>query len=141
MYTIKMPHAVGRVKNIKDATIVRWLKKQGDRVENGQALCQVQTWQGMVELKSDQSGVLDKIICPEGTSVSADQPIAQLAEANQAAAAGPVTPILMPQMGNTMEEGMIVRWCVQPGARINTGDIIFEVVNNDLNISSYFVKY
>ncbi len=32
--------------------------------------------------------------------------------------------ILLPQWGMGMEEGMIIEWTVQPGDRVNHGDII-----------------
>ena len=38
-----------------------------------------------------------------------------------------VTPVLMPKAGQSMEEGVIVTWRVQPGAQIKKGDIIFEI--------------
>ena len=51
-----------------------------------------------------------------------------------AAPGGAVTPVLMPQAGNTMEEGTIVKWCVGPGDRIAEGDIIFEVETDKATI-------
>ncbi len=38
-----------------------------------------------------------------------------------------VTPVLMPQAGQSMEEGTIVKWRIKEGDRIKKGDIIFEV--------------
>lgn len=38
-----------------------------------------------------------------------------------------VIPVLMPQVGNTMEEGTILEWFVSPGESIAPGDVIFEV--------------
>ena len=38
-----------------------------------------------------------------------------------------VKPILMPQAGNTMEEGTILSWRVREGDMLNIGDIILEV--------------
>ncbi|MFW6132378.1 MAG: 2-oxo acid dehydrogenase subunit E2 [Planctomycetota bacterium] len=43
------------------------------------------------------------------------------------AAAGNVTPVLMPQVGNTMEEGTIVAWRVAEGDTIEQGQVIFDV--------------
>lgn len=37
------------------------------------------------------------------------------------------TPILMPQAGNSMEEGTILAWRVKPGDAIKPGDVLFEV--------------
>ncbi len=44
-----------------------------------------------------------------------------------AAPGGPVVPILMPQAGQSMEEGTIVAWRVQPGDAVAVGQIIFDV--------------
>lgn len=38
-----------------------------------------------------------------------------------------VTPVLMPQAGQSMEEGVIVQWHVKPGDQIKEGDVIFEI--------------
>ncbi|MFH0938306.1 MAG: 2-oxo acid dehydrogenase subunit E2 [Planctomycetota bacterium] len=40
---------------------------------------------------------------------------------------GPVIPVLMPQVGQSMEEGTILKWCVQLGETIKQGQIIFDV--------------
>jgi pyruvate dehydrogenase E2 component (dihydrolipoamide acetyltransferase) len=40
---------------------------------------------------------------------------------------GPVVPVLMPQAGQSMEEGSIVRWLVAEGDTVAKGDILFEV--------------
>ncbi|HEY0866397.1 MAG TPA: dihydrolipoamide acetyltransferase family protein, partial [Fimbriimonas sp.] len=44
------------------------------------------------------------------------------------------TPILMPQLGNTMEEGTIVKWLVKEGDRVKAGDILFEVETDKATI-------
>jgi len=38
-----------------------------------------------------------------------------------------VIPILMPEAGNTMEEGTVLSWNVQPGDRVSVGDILCEI--------------
>jgi len=43
-------------------------------------------------------------------------------------------PILMPQVGLSMEEGTMVEWRVQPGDRIEVGQIIFEVETDKATI-------
>ncbi len=50
------------------------------------------------------------------------------------AAGGPVTPVLMPKAGQSMEEGTIVSWKVKPGDRVNQGDILFEVETDKANV-------
>lgn len=44
-----------------------------------------------------------------------------------AAPSAPVIPILMPQAGNSMEEGTIITWNVKVGDIVATGDILVEI--------------
>lgn len=37
------------------------------------------------------------------------------------------TPILLPQAGNSMEEGTILAWRVKPGDRVKAGDVLFDL--------------
>lgn len=41
--------------------------------------------------------------------------------------AGKVIPVLMPQAGQTMEEGTLLAWKVKEGDRISVGQVIFEI--------------
>jgi pyruvate dehydrogenase E2 component (dihydrolipoamide acetyltransferase) len=64
----------------------------------------------------------------EGAKGEAATEAAPAAPAEASApSAGAVTPIVMPQVGNTMEEGTIVAWRVKEGDSISVGDIIFDV--------------
>lgn len=56
------------------------------------------------------------------------------------------TPILMPQLGNTMEEGTIVKWLVKEGDAIKPGDVLYEVetdkatIEVESEVDGYLVK-
>lgn len=64
----------------------------------------------------------------ERSAASAEPPAqGDAPAAAPAAPSGDVTPVLMPQVGQSMEEGTIVSWRVKPGDSISEGDIIFEV--------------
>lgn len=45
-----------------------------------------------------------------------------------------VTPILLPQAGNTMEEGTILEWRVSPGDRVRPGQVLFELETDKATI-------
>jgi pyruvate dehydrogenase E2 component (dihydrolipoamide acetyltransferase) len=51
-----------------------------------------------------------------------------------AASSGSVTPILMPQAGQSMEEGTILSWKVKEGDRIEVGQIIMEIETDKANM-------
>jgi pyruvate dehydrogenase E2 component (dihydrolipoamide acetyltransferase) len=52
---------------------------------------------------------------------------AKVSSSKPTAPAGPVIPVLMPQAGQSMEEGTLVKWHVKAGDRIKKGQIIFEI--------------
>ncbi len=47
---------------------------------------------------------------------------------------GNVVPVLLPQAGNSMEEGTIVKWHVQPGDTVAAGQILFELETDKATI-------
>jgi pyruvate dehydrogenase E2 component (dihydrolipoamide acetyltransferase) len=62
---------------MEEGTILRWLKRQAERVELGDELVEVETDKATVTVESPACGVLD-ILTPEGTTVSVGAPIARL---------------------------------------------------------------
>ena len=51
---------------METGTIAKWLKKEGDRIENGDVLCEVETDKATMEYESTMEGTLLKILVPEG---------------------------------------------------------------------------
>ncbi len=54
---------------MQDGTIVRWLKKEGDPIREGEPLVELETAKLETELESTASGVVAHILVPEGTTV------------------------------------------------------------------------
>jgi len=54
---------------MQDATIVRWLKQEGDPVQEGEPLVELETAKIATELESTASGVVAHILVPEGAIV------------------------------------------------------------------------
>ncbi|CAL7945497.1 unnamed protein product [Xylocopa violacea] len=52
---------------MESGTIVKWLKKEGEKVEAGDALADIQTDKAVVTMEVDEESILAKIIVPEGT--------------------------------------------------------------------------
>lgn len=150
MPTVKLPQ-VG--KNGESATVRRWRKRDGERVAPGDILLEVETEAGVAEIESPAAGVLRHAVA-EGKTIVPGTPLASVSdsgtEANPAmsdakpispttstasapaksgrpAPSGTVIPILMPQAGQSMEEGTLVKWRVAVGTAIKKGDIIFEI--------------
>ncbi len=147
---ILMPQAG---QSMEEGTILSWKIKEGDRIEVGQIIMEIETDKATMEVEAVNAGRVAKIVAQAGTVVPVKVPIAYLAEegvnidaqgssepasasqvsapaASKAAAvvsAEGITPVLMPQAGQSMEEGTIVSWKVKEGDRIEVGQIIMEI--------------
>ncbi|KAM6160359.1 pyruvate dehydrogenase protein X component, mitochondrial [Erethizon dorsatum] len=52
---------------MEEGNIVKWLKKEGDAVSSGDALCEIETDKAVVTLDASDDGILAKIVVEEGT--------------------------------------------------------------------------
>lgn len=79
-------------ESIVDATIASWLKKEGDQVQRGDTLVELETDKVNVEVSAEQDGVLQKIVKQEGDVVSVGEVIALIGEGTAAATNGATAP-------------------------------------------------
>ena len=49
--------------------IAKWLKSEGDKVEKGEVIAEIETGKVLIELESPASGILRKILVPQGVEV------------------------------------------------------------------------
>jgi len=73
---------------MSEGTLARWLKKEGERVEPGEVIAEIETDKATMEFETADEGVLAKILVPEGTEgVKVGEPIAILLEEGEDASA------------------------------------------------------
>jgi len=65
--------------DMQEGTILRWLKKEGEAVERGEIIAEIETDKANVEIEAYDSGVLRRILLAEGTTVPVGQVIAVIA--------------------------------------------------------------
>jgi len=66
---------------MEEGTLARWLKKEGDTVEAGDVLAEIETDKATMEYEAVDEGRIGKILVPDGTEgVKVNQPIAILLE-------------------------------------------------------------
>ena len=134
------------------ATVVRWLKQPGEAFAAGDALVELEVEDALVHLEALQSGTLGQVLAQPRQTVGVGAELAQVEgisapapqsrpettvtqqPADTAATPGNVTPILMPQAGNTMEEGMVLSWKVTQGDQIEVGQVICEIETDKATI-------
>lgn len=68
---------------MEEGTIVKWFKKEGEPVAAGEVFLEVMTDKVNMEVEAPASGVLRKIIAPEGAVIPVNQPVAIIAEADE----------------------------------------------------------
>src|SRR5579859_866757 len=65
-------------ESIVEATIASWLKHEGDRVSQGEAVAELETDKVNIEVTADQDGILQKIMKQEGETVTVDEVIGMI---------------------------------------------------------------
>jgi 2-oxoglutarate dehydrogenase E2 component (dihydrolipoamide succinyltransferase) len=78
-------------ESIVEATVASWLKREGDAVNSGDVLAELETDKVNVEVSAEQSGVLQKIVKQAGDEVSVGEVIGLLGEASEAKGAAEAT--------------------------------------------------
>jgi len=82
MTSITMPQ-LG--ETIVEGTILRWFKKEGDRVERDEPLFEISTDKVDTEVPSPSAGVLRRILVQEGETVKVGAPLAEIEDEGAAA--------------------------------------------------------
>ncbi|MEW6567133.1 MAG: biotin/lipoyl-containing protein [Chloroflexota bacterium] len=70
--------------DMAEGKLIRWLKAEGEAVEKGQVLAEIETDKATVEVEAPASGLVRRQLVSEGTSVPVGTPIAILGTADEA---------------------------------------------------------
>ncbi len=144
-YQFKLPD-IG--EGIAEGEIVKWFVKPGDTIKEDDTLLEVQNDKSVEEIPSPVTGTVKNVLVPEGTVAQVgdvlveidapgfegnDAPTAAPAaeapkvEATPAASGGGVFQFKLPDIGEGIAEGEIVKWFVKAGDTINEDDTLLEV--------------
>src|ERR1043166_6504056 len=77
-------------ESVAEATILKWLKKEGDRVEADEAVLEIATDKVDTEVSSTASGTIEKCLYPEGAVVKVGEVIATIATEKEASSSAPL---------------------------------------------------
>lgn len=76
-------------ESVAEATIIKWLKSEGDRVEADEPIVEIATDKVDSEVPAPEAGILLKRLVNDGDVVKVGQPIAQIGKAGGAVASAP----------------------------------------------------
>ncbi len=140
-----------------EGTIIKWLKKEGETVNEGEPLFEMETDKLTITIDSTATGTLLKIVRGEGELVPITETIAIVGQPGEKvdvpveapaapAVAEPAAPamdlssvnasaIIMPKQGLQMTEGTIIKWLKKEGEAVNEGEPLFEMETDKLTIT------
>ena len=99
-------------ESVSEATLISWYKKPGERVKQDEKLADIETDKVILDIPAPVSGVLIKIIVPEGTTIEAETVIGLIEEGNIAAMDTPHTdqnPVTIPASAKSIALSPAVR--------------------------------
>lgn len=141
-------------ETMEEGRIVSWVVKPGENFRRGDILLEIETDKTVVEYPALLDGRLEEVLAGEGDTIPVGGPLARLNIAkdaewsdamaqeprgeNAAAATPPsrVMDLAMPRLGETMEEGRIVRWLKKVGDTFRRGEAIIDI-ETDKTVAEY----
>ncbi|WP_112180719.1 dihydrolipoyllysine-residue acetyltransferase [Paraliobacillus zengyii] len=147
-YEFKLPD-IG--EGIHEGEIVKWFVKAGDELKEDDVLCEVQNDKAVVEIPSPVEGTVKEVHFDEGTVATVGQTIITIdaegyedqggneeaEEATKETQSESTTSgdkgayeFKLPDIGEGIHEGEIVKWFVKAGDELKEDDVLCEVQND-----------
>ena len=74
---------------MEEGTLGRWLKHEGESIEKGEVIAEIQTDKANMELEAFQGGVLQRILVQEGETVAIGETIAVIGDGSEPSGEAP----------------------------------------------------
>src|SRR5690349_8115583 len=124
--------------SVSEGTILEWHKQEGDAVSQDETLVEISTDKVDAEVPAPASGTVVKVHASEGDTVTVGAVLAEIAVGDGPSepdtnGAGPTAEtaeavdIVMPAMGESVTEGVILEWRKQPGDAVAQDETIVEI--------------
>jgi 2-oxoglutarate dehydrogenase E1 component len=123
--------------SVAEGTILEWHKNEGDSVEADETLVEISTDKVDAEVPAGVSGTVVKILAAEGDTVTVGSVLAEIAPTNGAAPGdgnggapagkAQTLEIVMPQMGESVTEGVVLEWHKAAGDAIAADETLVEI--------------
>src|SRR3954471_4913996 len=123
--------------SVSEGTVLEWHKSEGDPVSQDETLVEISTDKVDAEVPAPIEGTVVKVHAAEGETVTVGAVLAEIAPSNGSGPATPDAPeaeeagaeveIVMPAMGESVTEGVVLEWHKQPGDAIAQDETIVEI--------------
>jgi len=119
-------------ESIAEATIIRWLKNEGDRVEKDEPIVEIATDKVDSEIPSTEAGILVKQLYQDGDVVKVGDPVAMINTEGGASASAPVASAAPVSAPAAVEAAIPVEAAVAAiEKQIEAAQPVSEPLNND----------
>ena len=121
--------------SVSEGTVLEWHKTEGDSVAADETLVEISTDKVDAEVPAPIDGTVVKVHAAEGDTVHVGALLAEISPTNGAGPAQPDAPaapaevvdIVMPAMGESVAEGVVLEWAKQVGDSIEADETIVEI--------------
>lgn len=135
-------------ESLQEGTIIKWLKGVGEQVDRDEMILEISTDKVDTEVPSPVAGVIKEILAEENQTIEVGEVIAMIeTDAEEEAAEQPetvettseepdreesagdseVVDVVMPKMGESLQEGTIVKWLKEKGEKVDRDEMILEI--------------
>ena len=134
--------------SVSEGTVLEWHKAEGDSVAADETLVEISTDKVDAEVPAPIDGTVVKVHAAEGDTIHVGAVLAEIAPTNGAGPSAPAAPeadaeaaapeadaeaaeqvvdIVMPAMGESVSEGVVLEWAKQVGEAIDADETIVEI--------------
>jgi multifunctional 2-oxoglutarate metabolism enzyme len=124
--------------SVSEGTVLEWHKAEGDSVSADETLVEISTDKVDAEVPAPIDGTVAKVHAAEGDTIHVGAVLAEIVPSNGGAPAaapeaapeeapGETVEIVMPAMGESVSEGVVLEWAKQVGDSVDADETIVEI--------------
>ena len=141
-------------EGVTEGELLKWLVKPGDSVKTDQAIAEIMTDKATVEVPSPTNGVVKELkykvgeivkvesvmITLEGSGATAAaaapaaKPAAAPAPAATSSGGGAQLTVKLPELGEGVTEGELIKWLVKPGDTVKVDQSVAEIMTDKATV-------
>lgn len=140
-------------EGVTEGELLKWLVKPGDSVKTDQAIAEIMTDKATVEVPSPTNGIVKELkykvgeivkvesvmITLEGsgataTAAPAAKPAAQTPAPSAAVSGGAQLTVKLPELGEGVTEGELIKWLVKPGDSVKVDQSVAEIMTDKATV-------
>ncbi|TAL68461.1 MAG: 2-oxoglutarate dehydrogenase [Bacteroidetes bacterium] len=142
-------------ESLQEGTVLKWLKNVGDKIDRDEMLLEISTDKVDTEVPSPVSGTIVEILTAENETVEVGKVIAYIetdasavksraqekpakqeiketvkvpeAPKKKPTVSGEVVDVVMPKMGESLQEGTVIKWLKSVGDTIERDEMLLEI--------------